>query len=58
MARPPLDHQRIDPVIAAYRRSGLSVARIALRLGISPRSVDYALQRINARDNSLDQMAA
>lgn len=46
MARPALDRGRIDPAIAALRQRGASASRIARALGISERTVRYALRRL------------
>lgn len=39
MARPALDWRRLDPAIRAFDRLGFSARQIAVRLGISERSV-------------------
>ncbi len=46
MARPALDRGRIDPAIAALRQRGASASCIARALGISERTVRYALRRL------------
>ncbi|NVN44829.1 HTH domain-containing protein [Asaia siamensis] len=48
MARPALDRARIDPVISALRKQGVSAPRIARSLGISERAVHYAMRRLTS----------
>ncbi|GBQ14784.1 hypothetical protein AA21291_1954 [Swaminathania salitolerans LMG 21291] len=46
MARPAFDRRRIDPAISVLRQRGASASHIARALGISERTVRYALHRL------------
>jgi len=47
MARPSLDYDRIVPAVRRLHAGGSSVRAIAVKVGISPRSVSSLINRLD-----------